>query len=96
MHLSREIAGGNGEILELRIGGENVTAHRQMKTHREALISAGEEKKTSKTNLNQHHFPLSKNNSRCDGPIALVSFMCFSGAKAEAAIYVTFCVRWKK
>ncbi len=44
MHLSREIAGGNGEILELRIGGENVTAHRQMKTHSEALISAGEEK----------------------------------------------------
>lgn len=70
MHLSREIAGGNGEILELRIGGENVTAHRQMKTHREkTLISAGDEKKktkhththrkkekTSKTNLNQHHF----------------------------------------
>lgn len=48
MHLSREIAGGNGEILELRIGGENVTAHRQMKTHREALISAGEEKKHPK------------------------------------------------
>lgn len=45
MHLSREFAGGNGEILELRIGGENVTAHRQMKTHREALISAGEQKK---------------------------------------------------
>lgn len=45
MHLSREFAGGNGEILELRIGGENVTAHRQMKTHREALISAGEQEK---------------------------------------------------
>lgn len=46
MHLSREIAGGNGEILELRIGGENVTAHRQMKTHREkTLISAGDEEK---------------------------------------------------
>lgn len=44
MQLSREIAGENGEILELRIGGENVTAHRQMKTHREAFISAGEEK----------------------------------------------------
>lgn len=44
MRLSREIAGGNGEILDLRIGGENVTAHRQMKTHREALISAGEVK----------------------------------------------------
>lgn len=49
MHLSREIAGGNGEILELRIGGENVTAHRQMKTHREkTLISAGDEKKRNK------------------------------------------------
>lgn len=56
MRLSREIAGGNGEILELRIGEENVTAHRQMKTHRKALISAGAEEKThTHTNIQNQH-----------------------------------------
>lgn len=35
MRLSPGVALGNGEILELRTGGENVTAHRQVKTHRE-------------------------------------------------------------
>ena len=55
MHLSREIAGGNGEILELRIGGENVTAHRQMKTHREkTLISAGDDKTHTHTHTHTH------------------------------------------
>lgn len=41
------------ERLELRIGGENVTAHRQMKTHREALISAGEEREREKKKKNK-------------------------------------------
>lgn len=43
------------ERLELRIGGENVTAHRQMKTHREALISAGEERERKKRKTKKKH-----------------------------------------
>lgn len=83
MHLSREIAGGNGEILELRIGGENVTAHRQMKTHRKALISAGEEKKKNIQNQLEptSFFPHEENHSQCYGAIALVYFMLYSASK---------------
>lgn len=83
MHLSREIAGGNGEILELRIGGENVTAHRQMKTHRKKkpLISAGEEENIQ----NQleptaffFFFAPSKNHPQCQrGATALVYVMLY-------------------
>lgn len=87
MRLSPEVAGGNEETLELRIGGEDVTAHRQVKTHREALISAGEEK-TSKTNFNQHYFSLSKNQPQCCRPV--VSFVPYTGAIVVATFYVTF------
>lgn len=79
MHGSREIAGGNREILELRTG-EKTTAHRQMKTHRKALISAGGEKNIQKQLQLTVLFPLSENESQCCGPVCLVS-QC-----------VTFCV----
>lgn len=69
MHLSREIAGGNGEILELRIGGENVTAHRQMKTHREALISAGEEKNIQNQLEPTLFFPLEESLAMLQGKL---------------------------
>lgn len=84
MRLSPEVALGNGEILELRTGGENVTAHRQVKTHREALISAGDEK-TSKTNFSRRYFSLSKNQPQSCGPI--VSFELYNGAIVEATFY---------
>lgn len=48
MHASMSWNRWGKQILEIRIGGENVTAHRQMKTHREALISAGDEEKKKK------------------------------------------------
>lgn len=87
MYPSREIAGGNREILDLRIGGENVTAHRQMKTHREALISAGEgEKNPSKPNLNQHYFSLFKNQPQYYRPF---NFICFIVVQTS---YVELCV----
>lgn len=78
IRLSRQIAGGNGEILVLRIGGEYVTAHRQIKTHIHtgALISAGEEKNIQ--HLSQRYF-LSKRISQCWGPIA--AFVCKRAGK---------------
>lgn len=80
MHGSREIAGGNREILELRTGEKTVTAHRQMKTHRKALISAGDEENIQKQLQPTFLFPLSENESQCCGPVCLDSFLCSGGA----------------